>query len=59
MNLTRLREFELENVSAQYFQEFKSRIKVGDQDILNIIFHFHPEKLHVLPCHYNYRQNHW
>ena len=39
MNLTRLRNFNLEELSKKYYREFKSLITVGDQDILKIIFH--------------------
>jgi len=34
--------------------EYKERTRVGDQDILNILFSFHPEKLYDLPCEWNY-----
>jgi len=33
----------------------QSRIKLADQDILNILFHYYPEKLYELPCEWNYR----
>ena len=59
MNLTRLRQFNFEKLVAEYYLKYKSGIQVGDQDILNTIFHFQPEKLHVLPCHCNYRSSHW
>ena len=59
MNLTRLRHFNLEQLSFEYYVKYKSGIRVGDQDILNAMFHFHSEKLYVLPCHYNYRSSHW
>jgi UDP-xylose:glucoside alpha-1,3-xylosyltransferase len=35
--------------------DFQSRIKLADQDILNILFHYYPEKLYELPCEWNYR----
>ena len=35
--------------------KYKSRIKLADQDILNILFSFYPEKLYELPCEWNYR----
>ena len=59
MNLTRLRHFNLEQLSFEYYVKYKSEIRAGDQDILNAMFHFHSEKLYVLPCHYNYRSSHW
>ena len=58
MNLTRMRQFKWEEYVIPIYQEYKSKITWGDQDILNIIFHFHPEKLYVYPCHYNYRPDH-
>lgn len=30
----------------------------GDQDIINIYFHFHPDQLYILPCEFNYRPDH-
>ena len=59
MNLTRLRHFNLEKLSSEYYLKYKNRIRVGDQDILNTIFHFRPEKLYLLPCNFNYRTDHW
>ena len=35
--------------------KYKNRIKLADQDILNILFSFYPEKLYELPCEWNYR----
>jgi len=35
--------------------KYKTRIKLADQDILNILFSFYPEKLFELPCEWNYR----
>jgi len=62
MNLTRLRDLNLEKLSSEYYLKYKSGIDFlnsADQGILNVIFHFQPEKLYVLPCHYNYRSSHW
>jgi UDP-xylose:glucoside alpha-1,3-xylosyltransferase len=59
MNLTRLRHFNFEQLSFEYYVKYKSQIRIGDQDILNAMFHFQPEKLYVLPCNYNYRSCHW
>jgi len=58
MNLTRMRHFEWEKYVISFYKEFTTRI-AGDQDIVNCIFHFHPEKVYVLPCNYNYRTVHW
>jgi lipopolysaccharide biosynthesis glycosyltransferase len=43
----------VENV--EMWSVFQSRIKLADQDILNILFHYYPEKLYELPCEWNYR----
>lgn len=59
MNLTRMRHFQWEKYVIPVYQEYKTKITWGDQDIINIVFHFHPEKLYVYPCNYNYRPDHW
>ena len=59
MNLTRMRQFGWEKYVVPIYHEYKNKIVWGDQDIINIVFHFHPEKLYVYPCHYNYRPDHW
>jgi len=58
MNLTRMRHFQWEKYVIPVYQEYKTKITWGDQDIINIVFHFHPEKLYVYPCNYNYRPDH-
>merc|ERR1711992_441127 len=35
--------------------KFKKQIKLADQDILNILFHYYPDLLYELPCEWNYR----
>jgi len=35
--------------------KYRARIKLADQDILNILFSFYPEMLYELPCEWNYR----
>ncbi|XP_043492136.1 uncharacterized protein LOC122517681 [Polistes fuscatus] len=58
MNLTRMREFRWTNYVVPIHKEYKLKITWGDQDIINIIFHYHPEKLYVYPCRFNYRPDH-
>ncbi|XP_054717429.1 glucoside xylosyltransferase 1-like [Uloborus diversus] len=58
MNLTRMREFQWETYLPPIMREYKLNIVWGDQDIINIIFHFHPEKLYIFPCEWNYRPDH-
>ncbi|XP_032597723.1 glucoside xylosyltransferase 2 isoform X2 [Drosophila grimshawi] len=58
MNLTRMRKFNWEPHVFPIYKEFKLRITWGDQDIINILFYYHPDKLHIMPCEYNYRPDH-
>ncbi|KZS12666.1 putative Glucoside xylosyltransferase 1 [Daphnia magna] len=59
MNLTKMRHFGWEKYVVRLFEQYKHRIMWGDQDLINIFFHFHPEKLYVYPCNYNYLAHHW
>eukprot|EP00118_Oscarella_pearsei_P002219 m.9883 g.9883 ORF g.9883 m.9883 type:complete len:151 (+) comp21712_c0_seq2:783-1235(+) len=58
MNLTRLRKFQWEEKVISYYKDYKSKITWGDQDLINVIFHFHPDKLYVYPCEWNFRPDH-
>uniref|UniRef100_A0A6B2EA77 UDP-D-xylose:beta-D-glucoside alpha-1,3-D-xylosyltransferase n=1 Tax=Phlebotomus kandelakii TaxID=1109342 RepID=A0A6B2EA77_9DIPT len=58
MNLTRMRAFEWEQKILPIYKEYRVKITWGDQDLINILFHFHPEKLFVFPCEWNYRPDH-
>ncbi|TMW46210.1 hypothetical protein DOY81_008712 [Sarcophaga bullata] len=58
MNLTRMRQFKWEEHVLPIHKEYKLRITWGDQDIINILFYYHPEKLYIMPCEYNYRPDH-
>ncbi|XP_021916719.1 glucoside xylosyltransferase 2 isoform X2 [Zootermopsis nevadensis] len=58
MNLTRMRAFSWTSYVVPIYKEYKLKITWGDQDIINIIFHFHPDKLYIYPCRYNYRPDH-
>uniref|UniRef100_UPI00398EABC7 glucoside xylosyltransferase 2 isoform X2 n=1 Tax=Pristiophorus japonicus TaxID=55135 RepID=UPI00398EABC7 len=40
------------------YHKYKNDITWGDQDLLNIIFHYNPEYLYVFPCQWNYRPDH-
>ena len=44
MNLTRLRNFEFEKKIFKIFQKYKKVIKLGDQDLINILFFYFPSK---------------
>lgn len=58
MNLTRMREFHWEDYVIPVYKEFKLKITWGDQDIINIIFHYYPHKLYIYSCRFNYRSDH-
>ncbi len=42
MNLTRMRAFDWTNKIVPLYREYKTKITWGDQDLINILFHFHP-----------------
>ena len=48
MNLTRLRNQKWVKKIMDYYEEFRREVKYGDQDLINIFFHHHPGKLHIL-----------
>lgn len=58
MNLTRMRQFGWGSYLSPIYKEYKTKIVFGDQDIINIIFYYHPENLYVLPCRCNFRTDH-
>lgn len=58
MNLTRMRLFDWENQIFPLYKKYKSQITWGDQDLINILFYHHPDKLYIFPCIFNYRPDH-
>lgn len=58
MNLTRMREFKWLDYVIPIHKQYRLQITWGDQDIINIIFYYHPEKLFIYSCRYNYRPDH-
>ncbi|KAG4080157.1 hypothetical protein HA402_008228 [Bradysia odoriphaga] len=58
MNLTRMRKFKWEEYILPLYKEFKLKITWGDQDLINILFYYHPDKLYLFPCEWNYRPDH-
>lgn len=69
MNLTRIRSrlfknsmipsgLRWEDLLYPLYHKYKNDITWGDQDLLNIIFHYNPEYLYVFPCQWNYRPDH-
>lgn len=58
MNLTKMRSLNwVENVTA-HFVKYKLNLTWGDQDIINIIFHFNPQMLYIYGCEWNFRPDH-
>lgn len=58
MNLTRMREFGWEKRLGPLLQKYGRDISWGDQDLLNILFSAHPERLLLFSCQWNYRTDH-
>ncbi|KAJ8945037.1 hypothetical protein NQ318_019032 [Aromia moschata] len=58
MNLTRMRAFRWREYVVPIYRKYKLQITWGDQDIINIIFHYHPDKLYIYSCRFNYRPDH-
>ncbi|XP_041672648.1 glucoside xylosyltransferase 2 [Cheilinus undulatus] len=69
MNLTRIRSTAFKNsmipnglpwedLLHPLYQKYKNHITWGDQDLLNIIFHYNPECLFIFSCQWNYRPDH-
>ncbi|XP_028307240.1 glucoside xylosyltransferase 1 isoform X2 [Gouania willdenowi] len=69
MNMTRMRSVYFKNdmtsvglswdeLLMPLLRKYKLNITWGDQDLLNIIFHYNPDFLLEFPCHWNYRPDH-
>lgn len=58
MNLTRLRASAWLQSMNNYYKEYRLKITFGDQDLINIYFHFYPEQLFLMSCEMNYRPDH-
>uniref|UniRef100_H2ZK09 UDP-D-xylose:beta-D-glucoside alpha-1,3-D-xylosyltransferase n=1 Tax=Ciona savignyi TaxID=51511 RepID=H2ZK09_CIOSA len=60
MNLTRIRnaEFKWQQMLLPLYVKYSLNLTWGDQDLLNIIFHYNPEMLRMMPCNKNYRPDH-
>ena len=42
LNLTRMREFKFTDKIITYYPEYKDKLMLGDQCLINIFFHFNP-----------------
>ncbi|KAL8614265.1 hypothetical protein ACOMHN_007603 [Nucella lapillus] len=58
MNLTRMRHSTWTKGIVHYTNIYRKKLILPDQDLINIYFHFQPEKLFRLDCWYNYRTDH-
>ncbi|XP_077500462.1 glucoside xylosyltransferase 2-like [Amblyomma americanum] len=58
MNLTRMRDFGWESRLGPLLHNYSHAISWGDQDLLNILFSAHPERLLLFSCQWNYRPDH-
>lgn len=58
MHLDRMRSSRWEKKMIAYQQEYDKKIVWGDQDLINIYFHYFPEKLLLYSCQWNYRPDH-
>ncbi|CAN7937377.1 unnamed protein product [Ixodes hexagonus] len=57
MNLTRMRSFGWVSRMGPLLREYESRIAWADQDLVNLVFSAHPDKLFLMTCRWNYRQD--
>lgn len=48
MNLTRMRSFKWEEYILPLYKEYKLKITFGDQDLINILFYYHPGAITVV-----------
>jgi len=57
MDLARMRDIPdgWTRANMAMHDKYKKQIKLADQDILNILFHYYPDLLYELPCEWNYR----
>lgn len=59
LNLERLRGSSFSKERDRIIGHFypKGALPLGDQDVLNAYAHKFPERVHVMPCVYNYRSD--
>lgn len=58
MALAKMRENNFEKEIVEIFSKYRDVIKHEDQDLLNIYFAIHPDKVFVIPCEFNFRTDH-
>ncbi|KAM7307441.1 glucoside xylosyltransferase 1, partial [Ixodes scapularis] len=55
INLTRMRNFGWVSRMGSLLDEYEDRLILGDQDLVNILFSVHPDRLFRMTCRWNYR----
>ena len=58
MRLDMMRSLNWEAEMVQLVRQFGRKTSYGDQDLINIYFNRHPDRLLVYPCIWNYRSDH-
>ncbi|KAJ8050733.1 Glucoside xylosyltransferase 2 [Holothuria leucospilota] len=58
MNLTRMRSFKWSNRIIPFYRQYKQKISFADQDLINVLFYFYPDRVFEIPCGWNYRLDH-
>ena len=58
MHLERMRTTGWEDEMRRLKAAWGRRVVYGDQDLINIFFADHPERLFLYPCMWNYRTDH-
>ncbi|GFO27022.1 glucoside xylosyltransferase 1, partial [Plakobranchus ocellatus] len=58
MDLNRLRQTSWLSDMQRLFLQYRLALPWGDQDLINIYFAFHPDQMYLMPCKWNYRNDH-
>ncbi|RUS75284.1 hypothetical protein EGW08_016950 [Elysia chlorotica] len=58
MDLDRLRQTSWLSDMQRLFHQYRLSLPWGDQDLINIYFAFHPDQMFLMPCKWNYRNDH-
>lgn len=55
VHLERMRRLPWIDLLSELLRDYNKFVTLGDQDLLNIYFHFQPNAYYRLPCSFNYR----
>ncbi|KAJ8050729.1 Glucoside xylosyltransferase 2 [Holothuria leucospilota] len=58
LNLTRMRDFKWSKRLVLIYKQYKDKISLGDQDLINVVLFFHSDTVLEMPCEWNYRPHH-